>query len=85
MTELAPAGMIRGMIQTRSCTLCHCSPCRTQATAAPAATLCPRIARAPPSKVTMEGVSRPNVPRFPAASVGTVTSSPAVTARRGKS
>eukprot|EP00974_Lingulodinium_polyedra_P104217 10086480-Lingulodinium_polyedra.AAC.1 len=67
MTELAPARMI----QTRSWTLCHCSPRRTQAMAAPAATLCPRIARAPPSKVTMEGASRPNVPRFPVAPAGT--------------
>eukprot|EP00974_Lingulodinium_polyedra_P111442 10778781-Lingulodinium_polyedra.AAC.1 len=81
MPELAPPGMT----QTRSWTLRQRSPRRTQAMAAPAATRYPWIARAPPSKVIMDGVSSPKVPRFPVASAGTVTSSFAASARRGKS
>eukprot|EP00974_Lingulodinium_polyedra_P009190 878589-Lingulodinium_polyedra.AAC.1 len=61
MTELAPPGMT----QTRSWTLCQRSPRRTQAMAAPAATLCPWIARAPPSKVIVGRIQSkgPKVPR----------------------
>eukprot|EP00974_Lingulodinium_polyedra_P031321 3015333-Lingulodinium_polyedra.AAC.1 len=39
----------------------------------------------PPSKVIMEGVLSPKVPRLPVASAGTVISSLAASARRGKS
>eukprot|EP00974_Lingulodinium_polyedra_P089637 8691864-Lingulodinium_polyedra.AAC.1 len=43
------------------------------------------MARAPPSKVIMEGVPSPKVPKFPVASAGTMISSSAASARRGKS
>eukprot|EP00974_Lingulodinium_polyedra_P005980 565694-Lingulodinium_polyedra.AAC.1 len=61
MAELAPPGMT----QISSCTLYQASPRRAQAMAAPAATLWPWMVRDPPSKVIMEGVSSPRVPRLP--------------------